>query len=598
MAVSERARGADDIFGGPGEMNDRARAFDWASTSLGPVEGWPQALRTIVRTTMDSPFAVNLWCGPDKILIYNDAYRRVLGVKHPDALGRPGRVVWREIWKDVEPMFRQIDGGGPPVFAENQRFAMARQRDDELGDAWFTFGLSAVRDDAGNTVAYFNPAAETTGQVLAELAAVAAGAAAARSEARLREVFAQAPAFMAVLRGPEHCFEFANPAYMQLIGRTNGIIGKTVEEVLPEVRGQGFITLLDNVLSSGEAFVGREVPVVLNGASRYVDFVYQPLIEGDGTRAGVVAHGVDVTEQVLARRQVERLLEDSRRAADSLSRANQRLAEQQAELEAQNEALQGNATELEEQAEELQVTSEELAERTAAAEVALGELQTSERRLRLAADASSLGMWTWSPATDVVLFDARVRELFAMADARSPSAAMITERVHPADRALVAGSLAAAADPRGDGRYSTEFWIVRPDGSERRIESHGLMEFDGTGESRRPMSLIGTVQDVTSRFLAARERERLTEAAERARAEAEQARHEAEEANRAKSQFLATMSHELRTPLNAIGGYAELMEMGIQGPVTEPQREFLARIRRSQRHLLGLINEELNNARI
>jgi signal transduction histidine kinase len=81
--------------------------------------------------------------------------------------------------------------------------------------------------------------------------------------------------------------------------------------------------------------------------------------------------------------------------------------------------------------------------------------------------------------------------------------------------------------------------------------------------------------------------------------QAEQAaRAEAEAANRAKSQFLATMSHELRTPLNAIGGYAELLEMGIRGPVTDTQREDLHRIQQSQRHLLGLINEVLNYARL
>ena len=80
--------------------------------------------------------------------------------------------------------------------------------------------------------------------------------------------------------------------------------------------------------------------------------------------------------------------------------------------------------------------------------------------------------------------------------------------------------------------------------------------------------------------------------------EAEAARAAAEEANAAKSQFLATMSHELRTPLNAIGGYAELLEIGVHGPVSDVQKDALRRIQRSQQRLLGLINDVLNFARI
>lgn len=85
---------------------------------------------------------------------------------------------------------------------------------------------------------------------------------------------------------------------------------------------------------------------------------------------------------------------------------------------------------------------------------------------------------------------------------------------------------------------------------------------------------------------------------EEALSAAEEARNSAIEANRVKSEFLATMSHELRTPLNAIGGYSQLLALGIHGPVTPGQIETLRRIDRSQRHLLGLINDILNLARL
>jgi signal transduction histidine kinase len=120
------------------------------------------------------------------------------------------------------------------------------------------------------------------------------------------------------------------------------------------------------------------------------------------------------------------------------------------------------------------------------------------------------------------------------------------------------------------------------------VEARGRVEYDAEG---RPARFPGVVQDITRRREAEAERLRLMETAEAAR-------REAELANRAKSQFLASMSHELRTPLNAIGGHAQLLTMEIHGPLTEAQRFTIGRIERAQRHLLGVITDILNYAKL
>jgi signal transduction histidine kinase len=144
---------------------------------------------------------------------------------------------------------------------------------------------------------------------------------------RLAFVFQKAPAFLAVMRGPRHVFELVNDAYYQLVGHRE-LIGKPAFEALPEVRDQGFEDLLDQVLATGDPFIGREVPLLVArepGAprqERFIDLVYMPLIEADGTRSGVIAHGMDVTEHVHARAQVERLLSESQRARTEAEEAN------------------------------------------------------------------------------------------------------------------------------------------------------------------------------------------------------------------------------------------------------------------------------------
>jgi len=141
-----------------------------------------------------------------------------------------------------------------------------------------------------------------------------AGAAGAQND-DLRRLFMQAPSFMAVLRGPDHRFDLVNNAYSQLIGWRD-VVGLPLREALPEVVEQGFVTLLDRVTATAEAFVGREIKVALQRTQggppedRFLDFIYQPIVEPDGSVSGVLVEGSDVTDKVLAGEQQRLLLDE------------------------------------------------------------------------------------------------------------------------------------------------------------------------------------------------------------------------------------------------------------------------------------------------
>ncbi|HVG08493.1 MAG TPA: ATP-binding protein [Thermoanaerobaculia bacterium] len=138
---------------------------------------------------------------------------------------------------------------------------------------------------------------------------------------RLADIFQQTPAFVAVVAGPEHVFELANPPYMQLVGHRE-ILGKPIREALPEVAGQGFFKILDGVYATGVPFRADETRVLLQRKAggpleeRFVTFIYQPLLDADGTISGIFVHGVDVTE---TKRVGEALKEAGRRKDEFLA---------------------------------------------------------------------------------------------------------------------------------------------------------------------------------------------------------------------------------------------------------------------------------------
>jgi len=278
---------------GTGEMADLTRAFDWSPTPVGPIEAWPEVLWNSVNTLLNSRHPMFLWWGDELIQFYNDAYRPSLGEgKHPEALGQMGNECWPEIWPIIFPQIDAVMKRGEASWHVDQLVPI--NRNGRLEDVYWTYGYSPVYQQTGEIVGTLVVCTETTSSILARRQVQF-------EMERLSALFEQAPAFFAVLSGPDHVFEMTNGPYQQLIGHRS-VLGKPLREALPEAEQQGFLALLKGVYHTGKPFVGRGTPIHLARTSnhplelRYLDFVYQPRREPDGSISGVIVLGVDVTE--------------------------------------------------------------------------------------------------------------------------------------------------------------------------------------------------------------------------------------------------------------------------------------------------------------
>jgi signal transduction histidine kinase len=368
-----------DFLPETGEMAQRCRNFDWSTTPLGPVDGWPQSLRTAAAVVLRSGFPSILVWGPELVQIYNDAYVHLIGTKHPSALGMPTHECWPEIRHVQEPIFTRVFNG-ETVNLKDAHYAL--NRTGTIEDAYFdaTFIPVPLEDDqiGGSLSTLF----ETTEKVKAL-------ADATRGAAELSVVVASIPE--AVYIGTTAGFTMVNA-----------------------------VALADTQSESLED---------LNRNREIITAEMQP-------RNVVTGEPIEPSQRTFAR------------------------------------ALRGETV-----------------------------------------------------IQDVLVADRRTRKDRVLRSAAGP--------------VLVDGEVVAAV-------------------------------------------VVNT--DITDHVAAERE--------------AREARAQAEAANQSKSDFLAVMSHELRTPLNAIGGYVELLDLGIRGPVTPEQHTDLTRIQAAQRHLMGLVTDVLNFVRI
>ncbi|HLG99172.1 MAG TPA: PAS domain S-box protein [Bryobacteraceae bacterium] len=160
------SKSRSDFLACSGEMGARIRAFDWAQTPLGPIDSWPQAMQTAVSICLNSRFPMVLWLGPELTMLYNDAWRPVLGAtKHPHGLGRPGREVWPEIWDIIGAQMRSVIETQTATWSDDLLLTVDRYNYTE--EAYFTYSYSPIHGENG-ICGVFSAVSETTLRVIGE----------------------------------------------------------------------------------------------------------------------------------------------------------------------------------------------------------------------------------------------------------------------------------------------------------------------------------------------------------------------------------------------------------------------------------------------
>ncbi|MGC2259019.1 MAG: PAS domain-containing protein [Candidatus Sulfotelmatobacter sp.] len=276
---------------------------------------------------MQAPSAIGITTGPEHRWAYVNVARATMagrtGVE--DFVGKKVRDSYPEL--EGQPFFDCLDQvyrTGVPFVGKEMKATFRRGPGGAPDDAYVDCVYQPIRNPDGKVEGILIHTVEVTGQVLARKAVELANEREKREREvaefernQLRELFKQAPAGIAILSGPEHRWSFANTTYCKIVGRSREhLLNCTIRESLPELAGQGFFELLDQVYRSGVPYVGKNVKALLNRGSRgaveeaYFDFIYQPVRNVAGETEGLMVLAVDVTEQQQARSLLESRVEE------------------------------------------------------------------------------------------------------------------------------------------------------------------------------------------------------------------------------------------------------------------------------------------------
>ncbi len=303
-AISETLRTASfakSLCAAGGDAGKLIAEFDWSATSVGPIETWSQSLRTMVGYLLRAPVPLVMLWGEDGVMLYNDAYSGFAGGRHPALLGSKVREGWPEV-ADFNDNVMKVGLAGGTLAYSNQELTLYRNGAPE--QVWMNLDYSPVPDETGRPAGVMAIVIETTDKVLAERRE---GAERLRQQENLRQM----PGFIGILSGPDYVYEYVNDAYIRISERGTDFVGRRFRDVFPELVGQGYFELLDEVYSTGRGKVSRGMELRLHGGEliQYIDFVFEPIRDEDGHVTGIFIGGYEVTDSKRAEQRREALLQ-------------------------------------------------------------------------------------------------------------------------------------------------------------------------------------------------------------------------------------------------------------------------------------------------
>jgi PAS domain S-box-containing protein len=277
-----------------GRIYDR----DWEASGIGPFSSWPAELKSAVDIMLPAKAQIVIFWGRDFIALYNDAYAPTIGLKHPQALGRPAREHWSELWSDLEPLLRRVLDHGETVVAKDRPFYIERHGYPET--VHFDISYSPIRDEAGKVGGVICIVSETTERVRFETAL-------RESEERFRAIFSQTAAGIGQsdLAGR---LLLVNSRFCDIVGYTEAeLLKMRVQDITFPKDLDNYVQSFRRMVETGESFDIEKRYVRKDGSLVWVASSVSPLRDKNGEIRQTAAVVVDITERKRAQ-EVERRL--------------------------------------------------------------------------------------------------------------------------------------------------------------------------------------------------------------------------------------------------------------------------------------------------